>query len=303
MKVSIVIPNYNGEQLLRKNLPQIISASADSEIIIVDDGSKDASCKLIIQHFPRIKIIQLGKNYGFATAVNTGVASSKGELIMLLNSDVIPRKNYSIPLVKHFNDEKVFAVGCLQHTGMKSEKNSTQGRGIGKFKGGFLVHAPGELNKKNTLWVFAGAAMYRKSIWETIGGMNEIYDPFYWEDIDISYRALKMGYKVVFESLSIVDHEQGQTIESSYKKNQIRQVVYRNQILFVWLNITDLEYLIEHILYLPYHVIKSLSLLDFSFIYGLFLAVNKFNDVITVRKKLNQKILFSDKKLLEQFVS
>lgn len=303
MKVSIVIPNYNGEQLLRINLPQIISASDDSEIIIVDDGSKDGSCKLIIQHFPRIKIIQLGKNYGFATAVNAGVKSSAGDLIMLLNSDVVPRKNYLIPLVKHFNDEKVFAVGCLQYTGKKPQKNSTQGRGIGQFKGGFLVHAPGELNKKNTLWAFAGAAMYRKSIWETIGGMNEIYDPFYWEDIDISYRALKMGYKVVFESLSIVDHEQGQTIESSYKKNQIRQVVYRNQILFVWLNITDLEYLIEHILYLPYHVIKSLSLLDFSFIYGLFLAFNKFNDVITVRKKLNQKILFSDKKLLEQFVS
>lgn len=302
MKVSIVIPNYNGEHLLRTNLPQIISASGNCEIIIVDDGSKDGSCQLIDKHFPQIKIIPLGKNYGFATAVNTGVKNSSGELVMLLNSDVIPQKNYLNPLVKHFQDLKVFAAGSLQRTGKEWQSQTSQGRGIGKFSRGFLVHSPGRLDKPDTLWVFAAAAMYRKSIWESLGGMNEIYNPFYWEDIDISYRALKLGYKIIFEPKSMVHHSQGQSIESSFKVNKIKQIVYRNQILFIWLNITDFRYLFSHILYLPYHVVRSILVKDFSFINGLLMAVIKLSGVLRFRRH-SRRTLLTDKRLLEQFVS
>ncbi len=303
MKISIVIPNYNGERLLRKNLPTVISTSGECEIIVVDDGSQDNSCKFITQHLPQIKIIRLSKNHGFSTAVNMGVKESSGELIMLLNSDAAPQKNYLMPLVNHFHDINVFAVGSLQKTGRHWKGNCIQGRGIGQFKKGFLVHAPGSIDRSNTLWAFGGAAMFRKSIWENIGGLNDIYNPFYWEDIDISYRALKQGYKIKFEPKSVVIHGQGQTIESSYTKNQILPIVFRNQILFIWLNITDINYLAEHLFYLPYNIVTTLLSGDFNFVKGVLMACFKLRKVINLHNQYRKKIVLSDKKLLQQFVT
>ena len=100
MKISIVIPNYNGAALIKGNLPRIVKSirSANShliqEIIIVDDGSIDRSVDAInsaIKQFNNkitISLIQNNKNYGFSTTVNNGVKHASGDLVMLLNTDV-----------------------------------------------------------------------------------------------------------------------------------------------------------------------------------------------------------------------
>ncbi len=280
MKISVVIPNYNGEALLKENLPKVLEAIGDAEVIVVDDASFDGSVENIKYQISNIKnknqksnikLIRNEKNLGFSSTVNRGVREATGDLIVLLNSDVIPESNFLDPLINHFNDPKVFAVGCLQK-GTLRKGISVQGRGIGKFSKGFLMHSPGKIDKKNTLWVFGGAGMYRKSIWEELGGMEEIYSPFYWEDIDLSYRALKAGYKLIFEPKSAVEHQQETTIKSQYSQSKIKTIAYRNQIFFVWLNITDRKLIFQHILYLPYHFIKSLLTLDLLFIKALFHA-------------------------------
>src|SRR3972149_7908176 len=97
--VSIVIPNYNGEKLIEKNLPKVLAAKESSqnrilEIIIVDDGSIDQSVKLITSMFPQVKLIKHTKNRGFSSSVNTGVRAAKGDLILLLNTDVLPEENF-----------------------------------------------------------------------------------------------------------------------------------------------------------------------------------------------------------------
>src|SRR5581483_9702281 len=99
------------------------------------------------------------------------------------------------------------------------------------------------------------------------------YNPFYWEDIDISYRALKAGYRIFFEPKSQVihEHEEG-SIRRKYTANQIKVIAYRNQLFFVWINITDLNLQLSHIIWLPYHLLKSFIKGDFAFIKGLCLA-------------------------------
>ena len=86
MKLSIVIPNYNGSKTILKTIKSI---PKEYEIIVVDDCSTDDSVKLIEKKFPKVKVVKLDKNSGAAKARNTGVKDSKGELI-LFGSDTYP---------------------------------------------------------------------------------------------------------------------------------------------------------------------------------------------------------------------
>src|SRR5687767_13648160 len=99
MKISIVIPNYNGRLLLEKNLPKVIKESKDAEIIVVDDASTDDSIDFLKKNFTKIKVIKKDKNTGFSSTVNLGVQKATGELVVLLNSDAYPKKNYLNTLI------------------------------------------------------------------------------------------------------------------------------------------------------------------------------------------------------------
>jgi len=303
MRVSIVIPNYNGEKELFKNLPQVFAMAKGAETIVVDDASVDGSVKMLRKYFPQVTVIQRDKNEGFASTVNDGVKHATGDLILLLNHDVIPSVDLLNHLTYHFNDPKIFAVGCLEES-KEGTKIVFRGRGVGKFKMGFLSHSRGEVNKNNTLWVTGGAAMFNKKLWQRLGGMDTIYNPFYWEDIDLSYRAQKAGYKIVFEPKGIVvhEHEQG-AIRKLYSEEKIKTIAYKNQILFVWLNITDMSYLMKHFAYLSYHLIKAIISADLSFIKGFLLAITLFPKVIIHRwrnAKLSHK---SDKEILADYLA
>src|SRR3989344_7761000 len=106
MSISVIIPNYNGQDLLKKNLPRVLSAVGDAEIIVVDDASTDASASVISrlrQDFggqANLKLLQNEHNLGFSSTVNKGVKEAKGEVIILLNTDVVPEKDFLKPLLE-----------------------------------------------------------------------------------------------------------------------------------------------------------------------------------------------------------
>lgn len=302
MDISIVIPNYNGENLLKDNLPKVYKQVGNYkqgkvEIIVVDDGSKDNSVNVVIElkssKVKELVLIENEKNLGFAPTVNKGVKTATGEIIILLNTDVYPEEDFLEPLLKHFTDEKVFAVGCLDRS-IEDNGIVLRGRGLGEWKRGFLLHRRGEIDKTNTLWASGGSSAFRKSTWEKLGGLNELYAPFYYEDIDLSYRALKSGYKVLFEPKSIVvhEHEKG-VIKSKYPKFKIKTIAYRNQFIFVWENITDAPFWITHIAWLPYHVSKALVDYDWAFLLGFFEALILLPKII--QSRLSYKKLFTKK--------
>ena len=126
MNISIIIPNVNGASALKANIPSVISAllhciklkKIKGEIILVDDGSIDDSVAVIetIQEANKdlsIKLLKQEKNLGFSSTVNKGVLESKYDIVLLLNTDVKPEIDFLIPLLGHFVDEEVFAVGCM----------------------------------------------------------------------------------------------------------------------------------------------------------------------------------------------
>ncbi len=315
MKISIIIPNYNGGHLLAVNLPKLVSAvnaykDADFEIIISDDVSTDNSEDVITRFKKNNEENDIAiktnfnrniKDSGFSKNVNRGVAISTGDIILLLNSDVIPEKDFLLSLIPHFQKVKVFAVACMEES-IEDKEKDLRGRGIGKWEKGFLVHSGGDVNGDKTLWASGGSSAFRKSIWQELGGLDILYNPFYWEDIDLSYRAWKSGYEVDFEKDSIVKHEHDKgAIRNSYSKQEITSIAYRNQFIFVWKNITDKKLLFSHIYWLPYHFAMAIKSKNTALLSGFFNAFVLLPKIIQSRLKTKQKFILSDKKLLDQF--
>jgi GT2 family glycosyltransferase len=300
MTVSIIIPNYNGAHLLKKNLPKVFAAAtaytqdtgSDIEVVVSDDGSGDGSIGLLYEEQEKrrkekvpLVVIERKQNTGFSPAVNRGVKEAQGDILVLLNSDVSPEREFLKPLLRHFSDEKVFAVGCLDRS-PEGEREVLRGRGVGTWQRGFLIHRAGKVESDKTLWASGGSSAFRKRLWVKLGGLYEIYRPFYWEDIDLSYRAQKAGYHVVFEPQSRVVHEhEAGSIKQQFTRKKITLVAYRNQFLFVWLNITQPSLLLSHTLWLPVHILRAIMRLDGRFLSGFFAALLRLPAVMSLRRK------------------
>jgi len=296
--ISVVIPNYNGATLLTKHLPNVIKHTPGAEIIVVDDNSTDDSIKVLKINFPTVKIVALEKNNRFAAACNAGFASAKGDIVILLNSDVSPKKGYLQPLLKHFKNNQIFAVGCKE-TQLVNGQTQKSGRGIGDFKRGFLVHwKPKNQNKSDTLWTTGGSMAASRKIWHQLGGMDTIYKPAYWEDIDISYRAKKLGYQVIFEPKSIVFHNHETTNVKELGRFLMKLSAYKNQFLFVWKNITDFSFILQHLLWLPFHLIFTTIRSKGLFLLGFFWAIIYLPQVLSSRISRAEQVVNSDHNIL-----
>jgi GT2 family glycosyltransferase len=310
--ISVIIPNYNGQDLLKKNLPKVFAAVSSYkdgkvEVIVSDDKSTDNSVRILdnlrkkmITLHPKtdFKVVQNEKNKGFSSSINHGVKNAGGDILILLNTDVFPKDNFLDSILEHFSNPDIFAVGCMDES-VEGEETILRGRGMGSWKRGFLVHCRGEVNKTNTLWVGGGSGAFRKSIWEKLGGMDNLYNPFYWEDIDLSYRALKSGYKIIFEpkSVAVHEHETG-SIKSAYSESIVKKIAYRNQFIFVWKNATDLNLQLLHLFWLPFHLAKALFRGDYNFFAGFFLALLKLPQVVISGLKAQKYFKKSDREVI-----
>lgn len=294
IKVSVVIPSYNGEKLLDKNLPILLEAKENQsnkieEIIIVDDGSSDNSVELIKNKFPQVKLIKHKINRGFSCAVNTGVRTAKGDLIVLLNTDVIPEKDFLEPVFKHFEDPKVFAVSF-------HEKGYTWAKG--NFKDGFIGHEPGTETDKEHLsfWASGGSGIFRRDYWVKLGGMDEkLLSPFYWEDIDICYRAAKRGWICLWEPNAHVTHKHESTI-SKFSPKYVQRVRERNQLLIIWKNIGSPNLFRKHLAGLFLRIVKHPG-----YVRILFMALGRLGVALSERKREIKETKVSDEAVFGRF--
>lgn len=291
--VSVIIPNFNGKELLSKNLPKVIKAASNpvnkiSEIIVVDDGSADGSVAFLKKNFSDIKIVIHKKNKGFSSAINSGVKKSKNKFIVLLNNDIYPEEKFlQAPLELISSDRKIFAI---------SFHEEGYGWAKGEFVDGFIVHQPGseDISPHSTFFVNAGGAIYRRDLFVEIGGMDEaLFSPFYWEDVDISYRALKRGLKLYWHPDAYVSPN----LSASVKKISPRKVTsiqQRNHLLFIWKNLTSERLFRQHI----WGVIKRV-LKHPGYFRIVVLALLKVKNVIKARRIEKKSSTVSDESLLQ----
>lgn len=275
LSVSIVIPNWNGARLLEKNLPSVVAAANGAEILVADDASTDGSVEFLNKNYPKVVVVQNTKQQGFAGNVNSGVAKATGDVVVLLNTDVRPEKTFLEPLLARFSDPTVAAVGCLEKS-HEDGKVVLRGRGLARWEKGYFIHSRGEIDREDTAWVSGGSAAYRKIVWDKLGGMDVRFNPFYWEDIDVSYRIQKGGYAIVFEKKSIVHHfhEEGK-IKSDYSPNDVKRIAYRNQFVFHWKNIPSVWIWLEHIVWTPVRLVQAILRGDWLMLQGFILALGR----------------------------
>jgi GT2 family glycosyltransferase len=294
MKASIIIPNFNGEKLLEKNLPVVLVAAEYGpneikEIIIVDDGSWDRSVEFVKEKFPQVKLIKHTKNRGFSAAVNTGARMSKGDLLVLLNSDVVPSKDFLISTQKLFVDTDIFGISL-------HEKGYTWAKGF--FQDGFIQIGPGKKTLKPHLsfWVSGGSGVFSRDKWMKLGGMDEkLLSPFYWEDIDLCFRAAKRGWKILWDPDAHVEHKHESTI-SKLPRKYVERIRERNQLLFIWKNLLSSSLFRRHIIGVLKRLVRHPG-----YIIVVFMALGKIGVVLKERRKEKKESKVSDEAIFARF--
>ena len=299
--ISVIIPNWNGKELLRKNLPFLIEATdyydGEYEIIVVDDASSDGSSQFIRDTYPSIRVIILGQNSGFSVAVNRGVSAAIYDMVLLLNSDIRVEKNFLSTLLGYFDDDRTFAVS---NKTMKDKDTVLTRPYILEFKYGLLREKyTREENKPSFAFGASGGhGLFDKKKFIKLGGFDEIYTPFYYEDADLSYRAWKRDYQVYYEPRSYVYHHHQATIGKAFNKGYISFIFNRNRLIFLWKNLTDFDLLLQHFLFLPLHLVWN-SIRNPRFFLSFLSALMKIPMIIKSRRKEKTFIQRGDKEVLK----
>src|ERR1035441_7504553 len=112
---TVVIPNWNGKDLLAKYIPSIrvaLAGNPANEILVVDNGSSDGSADFLRENFPEVTVLALPENLGFGGGSNAGFRAARNEIVVLLNSDMRVAADFLAPLLEGFGDAEVFAVSC-----------------------------------------------------------------------------------------------------------------------------------------------------------------------------------------------
>lgn len=223
----------------------------------------------------RIVVLGLTSNLRFAGAANVGLLLSSHSLVFLINNDVSPVSGVLEQLANHFEDNEVFAVGCHEFkaedidfkrtdTASNSEKfqpleiSSTitnneegSGRNVLKFERGLFTHSKhSEMISGETAWAVGGSSMFDRLKWLSLGGLDKKFYPAYWEDIDLSFRAKKLGWKVLFDQDAIVIHQHETTNQQVFGQKQIKNISWKNANKFTMKN-GNLWQKIQHLIYMP----------------------------------------------------
>ncbi len=251
---SVVIPNWNGRDLLAKYLPHVIAAMSGNpanEIIVVENGSTDGSAELLRERFPSVRVLQLPKNLGFGGGSNAGFRAAKNDIVVLLNSDMRPRPDFLKALLDGFTDEKVFAVACQIFFTDPEKIREETGLTQGWWESGTLRvrhrDDPAIVDLYPCFYGGGGSCAFDRRKFLELGGFDELLAPFYLEDTDLGYLAWKRGWKVLYQPRSVVYHEHRGTIGKHYNKRTIDVIVQKNILLFCWKNIHDWPRLLSHL--------------------------------------------------------
>jgi GT2 family glycosyltransferase/glycosyltransferase involved in cell wall biosynthesis len=301
-KASIIIPNWNGRELLEQCLPSVIEATRGHEIIVVDNHSTDGSVRFLKANYPEVKVLELDRNRGFAGGCNAGAVESQNEIIVFLNNDMIVDQGFLRPLLDGFEDETVFAVSSQIYFWDAEKRREETGQTRGFLKLGFLqvVHdEPGNADRvRPVLYAGGGSSAFDKNEFLALGGFDELYQPFYWEDTDVSYRAWKRGWKVLFEPRSVVHHQHRGTIGKTYDEGFTHKAVNRNHFLFMWKNFTDPSLLLLHPFVLLGRLAWNYTLGNFTYLAAFWGAVSQLGEVWRRRARENRQRKLSDREVL-----
>ena len=240
MKTTIIIPNYNGLSFMEPCFEALEAQTMkDFKILVVDNGSTDGSVEWLKER--EIPSIFLPENTGFSGAVNVGIRAADTPYVILLNNDTKVAPHYVEALERAMDrSEKIFSVSSkmiqMYHPDLMDDAGDMYSVLGWAFQRG--VGRPEKLYKKScrVFTACAGAAIYRREVFETIGYFDEMHFA-YLEDIDVGYRAKLYGYDNVFCPEAVVYHVGSGTSGSKYNSFKVKLAARNN----VYLNYKNMR--------------------------------------------------------------
>lgn len=230
--ISVVIVNYNGDAHLPELLASLERQSyPNREIIVVDNHSRDNSRVFIREHYPRTLLLEQDRNTGFAAAVNTGVAASRGEYILVLNNDILVDERALehlakraaqlgdhwgaiAPKMKFYNNRAfINALGNSLYPISWGSDNFIGALDLGQFD-----------HVTESFSACFGAVLLNRRATEAVGVLDPRYG-FYYEDMDWSYRAQVRGYPVYTAPEAVIYHKFGASMSAESQAFKTRYVV------------------------------------------------------------------------------
>ena len=239
-EVSVIIPNYNGIQYLKRVLESLrLQTFTDFETILVDNGSTDGSAEFVEKEFPEVRLIALPENTGFACGVNVGIRSCSSKYVILLNNDTEADPGFVKEMVEGIRRHPG-AFSCQARMIQFSDRTKLDGAGdcysiLGwAYARGKDSPAGAFLQEEQVFSACAGAAVYRRKLLKKTGVFDEEHFA-YLEDLDIGYRARILGYENWYLPKAVVCHVGSGTSGSRYNQFKIRYSS-RNNIYMIYKN-------------------------------------------------------------------
>lgn len=263
MKLRIIIPNYNGAHFLKNCLDSLRHQTYQNfRITVVDNGSSDESVTLLQRYYPEADILNLPYNKGFAAAANAGIRSSKEPYVMLLNNDTTVRHNCVEELMNAItSDRQIFSAGAHVLSMRAPYLTDTSGDFYSLFgyafcRGQGLSAARFALSRHNQLSTFTNcgcAVIYRRCLLQKTGLFDERFFA-YLEDVDLGFRARKMGYKNIVCTEAHVFHYGSGTTGAKYTPMKVYLSARNN----IWLRQKNLS-LFQRLIQAPFFLVGTIA--------------------------------------------
>ena len=303
-KITLIITNWNGSDLLRECLPTVFKAvdfdrDHAYEVMVIDDCSTDNSLEVLAKEFPKVRAEKTPHNLGFQEANNFAVQLAESKVVMPMNNDIKLAPKALYYLAQHFDNTEVFAVSGKIFA--FDQTTFLYGNRGGYFrKGHFHLYEKPPEDDSQTLFACGGAFMVNRQQYLDLGGFDSMYHPLYYEEIDLSYRALKRGWKVHYEPRSIAYHKVQATITQQEKRRRISLISARNNYLFVWKNILDRPMTLTFLFYIPLFLLRDLFHLKLRFWVAFCMALIRLPKALKGRAMEQSGVLYSDGEVLSR---
>jgi GT2 family glycosyltransferase len=242
MNISLVMPNYNGGTILRRCFPETHACfrreCPDGEIILVDDASTDDGPAWIEARFPDVILLRQPANQGFGATVNHGMSRAGGDLVLLLNTDIVLLDGWLAAARPHFADAALFAV-TFQSLTEQGRHREGANRIVWRSGLPHTLHNPSDqrsdaAGRRQASYPVGGHCLLRRGRFLELGGFDPLFEPFYWEDADLGLRASARGWPTVYEPDARVLHLEQGSIRTHHAQERIRRIKLRNRFLLAW---------------------------------------------------------------------
>lgn len=269
-KVSVVIVNWNGGELLQRCVADLARQTCmPHEVIVVDNASSDGSAQAVAAAFPSVRVVEAGSNLGFAAGNNLAarLAAPDSSWIALLNPDAFPEPTWLQALLDAALGNPEFAIFGSRLVDAQS-RELLDGIGDSYHLSGLVwreAHGqpvqPDLLVQKEIFSTCAAAGLYRRDVFDAIGGFDEDYF-CYVEDVDLGFRYRLLGHRCLYVPGSVVYH-----VGSALTGKRSDFCIYHGHRNLVWTFVKDMPAPLFWPL-LPLHLVLNLFSLAYFTLQG-----------------------------------